>query len=85
MSLGELIPEKARVGLDQATAQLPWDIYADIGNVYLAVLLQDTGWIMPRGHSQTQDAAELQIRQQIAEQVEPANPGVQEPINWNHL
>lgn len=74
MSTGELVPERAREGLARAAAQLPWDIYLDVGNVYLAVLLQDTGWVVPRNLSVSHELAEEQVRREIDRDVDPPDP-----------
>ncbi len=74
MSLGELIPENVREPLGAAAAQLPWDIYADIGSVYLAVLLQDTGWVMPRTFSVSHDAPEFYTQHEMDAENDPQPP-----------
>jgi len=71
MSTGELIPERAREGLAAATLQLPWDIYSDVGNVYLAVLLQDTGWVVPRNLAVSHDIGEQQARVEMDQDADP--------------
>jgi hypothetical protein len=79
MSAGELIPEHIRDGLDEALAQLPWDIYADLGNVYLAVLLQGTGWVLPRNLTVNHELTEQQVRREMDEP-EPA-PQSEPPLD----
>lgn len=92
MSLGllvEQIPEQIRQDLKAAMAQLPWDIYADIGNAYLAVLTQHTGWARPGMFSQ--ELVEQEIRREMTAEIEPPEPSReppntgQAPINWSHL
>lgn len=78
MSAGELVPEDAREGLAAAVAQLPWDIHADIGDAYLAVLLRGTNWAVPRGHEIADHQARLEMDE--AETVPETEP----PLNLNY-
>jgi hypothetical protein len=76
MSTGELLPEEAREGLAAAVEQLPWDVHADIGDVYLAVLLRGVNWAVPRSH----EIADHQARLEMDEPEPEAEP----PLNLNY-
>ena len=74
MSIGELIPEHAREGLADAAAQLPWDIHAESGNVYLAVLLRGANWAGPSSLAASHELAEQQVRADAEAPEPPPEP-----------